>query len=221
LQDRVEDGSDAVAEGPGFLRVGWSADKIHDNDGSKPEGSQREPSKECLTHVVDELDVEEEHAHEVVSTLVHAAEMEKRVNTGSEGTVEPTTTLTDEFGGTFRHIGFTLGGLDVGQMPLGTGLGDQLETQNTIFSQEHVLLENVHALDTLLSKNLGQGVVTVEVLLQGPAHDGAVAVCGESTGQHRDVTERRFERLVENVTDLVLEILGGNERVQEVLPSLA
>jgi hypothetical protein len=220
LQNSVEDRSNVVAERPGSLALRRSADEGHDNNGSKPEGSQREPSEDSLTHVVDQLDVEEEHADEVVSGLVHAAEMEERVNTGGEGTVQPTTTLTDELGSTFRHIGFTLGGLDVGKMPLGTCLGDQLETKNTIFGQKHVLLENVHALDTLLSEDLGERVVTVEVLLEGTTHDSAVAVSRESTRQHRDVSEGRFQWFVENVTDLVLEVLRGDKRVKEVFPAL-
>ena len=106
-------------------------------------------------------------------------------------------------------------------MPLGAGLGDQFETENSVFGQEHVLLENIHALDTLLSKNLGQRVITVEVLLEGSAHDGAVAVGRESTRQNRDVPKRGFQRLVEDVTDLVLEVLRCDEGVEEVLPALA
>ncbi len=60
----------------------------------------------------------------------------------------------------------------------------------------------------------------MEVLLQRSAHDGAVAVGGESTGQHRHVSKGRFQRLVENVTDLVLEVLGSDQRIEEVLPAL-
>ena len=60
----------------------------------------------------------------------------------------------------------------------------------------------------------------MEVLLERAAHDSAVAVGRESTRQHGNVSERRFQRLVENVTDLVLEVLGRNERVEQVLPAL-
>ena len=84
-------------------------------------------------------------------------------------------------------------------MPFATRLCDKLETQDTILGQEHVLLENVHALDTLFAENLGQGVVTVEILLQGTTHNGTVAIGGEGTGQHGDVAERGLERLIENV----------------------
>ncbi len=98
--------------------------------------------------------MEEEHADDVVTGLVHTAKVQQRVDTGSERTVEPTTTLTDKFGSTFGHISLSLGGLDVGKMPLGASLGDQFETQDTILGQEHVLLEDVHALDTLLSEIL-------------------------------------------------------------------
>jgi hypothetical protein len=90
--------------------------------------------------------------------------MDQGIDTGSERTVQPTTTLGDEFGSFFGNIGFGLGGLDVGQMPLGASLCNQFETENTIFSQEHVLLENVHSLDTLLTQSCGKSVISVEIL---------------------------------------------------------
>lgn len=228
LQDGVENRSDIVAEWPsalkngslGIVRVGWSTDKVHDDRGGEPERGESKPGEEDLGDVVKHLDVEEEHADQVVATLVHTTEMHEGVDTGCEGTVQPTSTLANEFGGTFGHVGFTLGSLDVGQMPFGACLGDQFEAKNTIFGQEHVLLEDVHALNTLLAENLGQGVVTVEILLERPTHDGTVSVGRESTRQHADVSEGTLQRLVENVTDLVLEVLGGDERVQEVLPAL-
>jgi hypothetical protein len=61
----------------------------------------------------------------------------------------------------------------------------------------------------------------VEVLLERSAHDSTVSVGRESTRQHRDVSEGGFQRLVENVTDLVLEVLGGYKGVEEVLPALS
>ncbi|KAI6748967.1 hypothetical protein HG531_007914 [Fusarium graminearum] len=126
LEQSVDDGSTCVTEWPsvnsrGSIRF---THKIH-NDG-------------CY-----ELNVKEEHADDVMTRLVHSTEVHQRVQSGSERTVEPTTTLTDEFSGTFGNIGFTLGSLDIRQMPLLASLGDQLETQNTILSQEHRLVENV------------------------------------------------------------------------------
>lgn len=143
--------------------------------------------------------MQEDHANDVVTRSVHAAEVHERVNGGSEGTVQPTTTLTNELSSTFRYVSLTLGGLDVCEMPFAACLGDQLETQNTILGQEHVLLENVHAFDTLGTKLLRQGVVTVEVLLERTSHDCAETISREGTRQHRDITKGRFQGLVENI----------------------
>ena len=89
-----------------------------------------------------------------MATLVHPTEMHNRIDTGCKGAVEPTTTLRNQFRNSFRHVSFSFGGLDVGQMPFGSGFGDQFEAENTIFGQEHVLLEDVHAFDTLLAQLL-------------------------------------------------------------------
>ena len=162
--------------------------------------------------------MEEKHADNVVAGLVHAAKVHHRVDTGGERTVEPSTTLGDEFGRTLGHVSFTLGRLDVAEMPLGASLGHQFEAENTIFGQEHVLLENVHALDTLGTQLLGESVVTVEILLERASHDGTESVGREGTGQHADVAERALEGFVENVTDLVLKVLRGDQGVDQVPP---
>ena len=78
--------------------------------------------------------------------------MHHGIDRGSEIAVQPTTTLADKFCSAFGHISLTLGRLDVGQMPLGSSLCDQLETENTVLGQEHVLLEDAHALDTLFTE---------------------------------------------------------------------
>ena len=138
-------------------------------------------------------------------------------NGRSKRTVQPSTPLTDELRSRFRHIRLSLTGLDVGQCPPLVGFGDKLETEDTILGQEHVLLENVHTLDTLRSELLRQGVVTVEVLLERASHDRAESVGGKGTWQHRDVTERGLERLVQDVGHLVLEVLCGDEWIEQLL----
>lgn len=163
--------------------------------------------------------MQEEHANNVVSTLVHPTKVDQGVDTGRKGTVQPPTTLRDEFRGTLWHICLTLGGLDIRQMPLGTRFGNQLETQNTVFGQEHVLLEDVHAFDTLLTQLLGECVVTMEILLQRTAHNGPEAISGESTRKHTDITKGTFQGLVKDVTDLVLEVLGSHQRIDQVPPT--
>ena len=164
--------------------------------------------------------MEEEHADDVVARLVHAAKVHDGVDTSGERTVEPSTTLRNEFGGALGHVSFTFGSLDVAEMPFRSGLGHQLEAENTIFGQEHVLLENVHSLDTLRTQLLGERVVTVEILFEGTTHDSTESVCGESSGQHTDITKRTLQRLVKNVTDLVLKVLRGDQGVDQVLPPL-
>lgn len=98
--------------------------------------------------------MEEKQANEVVATSVHPTEMHQGVDTSRERTVEPTTTLTDKLRSSFRYIGLTLGGFDIAQMPFRAGFNDQFETENTILGQEHVLLENVHTLNTFGAKLL-------------------------------------------------------------------
>ena len=84
---------------------------------------------------------------------------------GSKRTIQPTTTLTDQLWSRFRHIRLGLAWLDVGQGPPVTLLCDELEAQNTIFGQEHVLGEDVHSIDTLRSQAVRERMITVEILL--------------------------------------------------------
>jgi hypothetical protein len=84
--------------------------------------------------------VEEEHPDDPVAGPVHVEEVNKRVHARRETTVEPTTTLSDELRRRLGHIGFCLAGLDVGQSPGIIGFCNELETEDTILGQEHVLL---------------------------------------------------------------------------------
>ena len=144
----------------------------------------------------DALDVEEEHPDETVTRLVEPEEVDDGVHGRSEGTVEPTPTLTDELSRLLWHVCLGLGGFHVGQRPAVVSLRDELETEDTIFGQEHVLREDVHAINTLWSEAVCERVIAMEVLLQRAAEDGAVSVRGECTWQHRHVSEGALERLV-------------------------
>ena len=104
-------------------------------------------------------------------------------------------------------------------MPFRACLGDQFKTQDSIFGQKHVLLEDVHALDTFLTKLFGKGVVTVEVLLEWPAHNSSEPVSRESAWQDRDVSKRAFQRFVQDVTDLVLEVLRCHQWIKQISPA--
>ena len=162
--------------------------------------------------------MQEEHANNVVSTLVHPTKVHQGVDTSGKGTVQPPTTLRDKFRCSLGHVCLTLGGLDIRQVPLGTGLGDQLETQNPIFGQEHVLLEDVHAFDTLLAQLFGERMVTMEILLQRTTHDGPETIGRERTREHTDIAKRTLQGLVQDVTDLVLEVLRGHQRIDQIAP---
>ena len=94
----------------------------------------------------------------------------------SERAVQPPTTLTNQLSGRLGDIclGFTR--LDVCQCPLVIRLRDQLETEDTILGQEHVLREDVHSVDTLGTQTVRKRVVAVEILVEGPTEDRAVPV---------------------------------------------
>ena len=111
---------------------------------------------------------------------------------GSEWTIQPTTTLTNKLSSLFGDISFSLTGLDICQGPLISGLGDQFETENTIFGQEHVLCEDVHSINTLWTQTIRQRVITMEILLQRAAENSAIPVSGEGTRQDGDISETTF-----------------------------
>ena len=95
----------------------------------------------------------------------------------SEGPVQPTSPLTNELSRGLRHISLRLTGLDVRQCPLVVRLRNQLETENTVLSQEHVLGEDVHAVDTLGAQTICERMVAMEVLIKRTAEDSAEPVC--------------------------------------------
>ncbi len=128
LEYRVEDRSGTVAERPrsASVRLSWLTYKVHDYRGGEPERrcdnqvsflelklatallTKRKPSKEHSGHVVYQLNVEEEHAEDIVATFVHSPKVHERIDTSGKGTVEPSSTLADEFWCTLGNVGFTL-----------------------------------------------------------------------------------------------------------------
>ena len=95
---------------------------------------------------------------------------------GCKRTIQPTSTLANEFDGGFGHICLSLARFDVGERPSLAGFSHQLKTKDTILSQEHVLREDTHSVDTLSTQAIRERVVTVEVLLEWPAKDSAESV---------------------------------------------
>ena len=117
-----------------------------------------------------------------------------------------------------RNICFTSAALDVFQNPPLVPLSDQLPTQNTILSKVHVRGEDVGMLTVqrLALEVLAEGTVAVLVVLQG-----VVAISTQSARQNRYVAEHGLQRLIEDVGQLVLEVLRGDEGVEEVAEVLA
>ena len=99
-------------------------------------------------------------------------------------TVQPPTPLTNELRSRLRHIRLGFTGFDVRQCPPLVSLGDELETENTILGEEHVLGEDVHSVDTLGTQTVGERMISVEVLLNRAALDSAETVGRERSGQY-------------------------------------
>lgn len=115
--------------------------------------------------------------------------------------------MANEFWRSLRNIGFTLGGLDICKMPLLPSFGDKLKTEDTILGQEHVLLEDVHVFNPFALVDLGCCVIAMEVLFEGATHDRSETIGREGSRQDTDIPEGTFQRLVKDITDLVLEVL--------------
>ena len=87
----------------------------------------------------------------------------------NQGISTPTYVLT-------RYIRLCLTGLDVRQRPSVIRLRNELETEDTILGQEHVLGEDVHPVDTFRAQTVRERVVSVEVLLERAAQDSTEPV---------------------------------------------
>jgi len=109
--------------------------------------------------------MEEEHADDCMTAPVHLAKVHQGIDCSRKGTIQPSSSLRDELCSTIRNVGLGLRAFDVRQVPLESCFDDQLEAEDSIFGKEHVLLENVHTIDSLLPEAFGHGVVTVEVLV--------------------------------------------------------
>lgn len=165
--------------------------------------------------------MKEEHSHNVMAAFVHSPKMHQGIDTSRKGAVQPSSSLPDELWSTFRDVRLSFGCFHVSQMPFGSSLGHELKAQNSILGQEHILLEDVHVLNALALVELSRRMVSMKVLLQRPAHDRTETIRRERTRQDANVTKGAFQRLVQDITDLVFEILTCYERIQEISPSAA
>ena len=61
--------------------------------------------------------------------------------------------------GTFWYICLRLRRFDISQGTFSSCFGNQFEAKNSIFSQEHVFGEDIHAMNSLRTKSICEGVV--------------------------------------------------------------
>lgn len=61
-----------------------------------------------------------------------------------------------------------------------------------------------------------QRATTIRTILECP-----VSVCGESTGKHTNIPEDTFQWLVQDITDLVLEVLRCSQWARQEKPTAA
>lgn len=147
-----------------------------------------------------------------MARLEDPPEVNEGVDRGSERAIEPSAALSNEL-----STGLSLGtaSLDISESPLLALLGNKLKAKNAVLSQEHVLKDG-HAVDSLVTEAGSEGVVAVEVLLEGASPDGTEAV-GEGTREDGNIAEAALEGLVEDVGRLVLEVLSSDKGVEELL----
>ena len=63
-------------------------------------------------------------------------------------------------------------------------------------------------------------MVAMEILIQRSSYNGAKSVRRKGTRQDTDIAKRTLQWLIQDVTDLIFEVLGRDEWVNEVFPAL-
>jgi hypothetical protein len=64
--------------------------------------------------------------------LINPVEVDERVNRGSEGAVQPSSSLSNELCRGLRDVGLSFTRLDISECPFLVLLSDELEAQDTI-----------------------------------------------------------------------------------------
>lgn len=138
-------------------------------------------------------------------------EVGDRVHSSKETAIEPPASLQDKLGHLIGNVRLSRRRLDILEEPATVALGDDLEAQDPILGEVHVGREDtgIGAVHLLAGKVPLQRPFTVLVVLHGH-----VAICGEGTRQDGNKSKRRLQRLVEDVAQLVLEVLSGDQRVE-------
>ena len=137
------------------------------------------------------------------------------VDGSKERTVQPTTTLQNQFRYRVRHISLARGRLDILQNPVAVSLGDKLKAENSIFGEIHVGFKQTRSATSV--KRFSQKVFLERTLAVLVILQSNVSIGGESSGQDGNETKGRLKRLIENVAHLVLKVLSSNQGVHKVL----
>lgn len=132
-----------------------------------------------MRKIINHLQIEEHQSKGIVPTPQNASRMNQSVKISSKGTIQPLSSLGNDVRKVLWNLSFAFCRFDKRQMPLRSSLGNQLKGQDAVSSEEHVLLENAHSLNTLFAKLLCENNISVEILFQWAAHDGSVSVCRE------------------------------------------
>lgn len=208
-QNYEDEVSDSVAKGVDLLVGERSGDEVE----CEVEVAQREEGEEELHELVDEFDVQQDFSCNGVIRLPDLSEVKEGIDCSEKGSVQPTTTLGDEFGDGIRHISLSSSFADVFQHPSLIPLGNQFPTQDAIFSEVHVGGEDIGVLtvECLSLEVLTKWTVTCFVVLQC-----VVSVSTKGTWQDGDVSKDGLQRFIQNVGHLVLEVLTGNKWVEQL-----
>src|SRR5579862_2592276 len=112
--------------------------------------------------------MKEKDPNRIMFAFMETEEVYECVYPRRERSIEPPTTLRDEFVDMFGDIRFCFRGLYIGKGPVCASFSDEFETEDPIFCQKHIFFENIHALDTLLPETGCKSMVAVEILVQRP-----------------------------------------------------
>ncbi len=89
---------------------------------------QSKPGEQHADGLVQELDLEQQLADDVVRTAQRLVRVRERVDGREETAIEPAPALQDKVGHFGRHVGLARRALDVLQHPRAPPLEDQFET---------------------------------------------------------------------------------------------
>ena len=80
------------------------------------------------------LNVKEEHPYKPMIRLINLVKVDEGINRGSEGAVQPPSSLSDELGRRLRDVGFRFTRFDIRERPFLVLFCNELEAQDTVFS---------------------------------------------------------------------------------------